>query len=527
MFHATGFRVADLPDTLTGNCGNSPGIACRLAWDITHSPTATQVVKVYLAGPVSQAGRIAFVLVLALLVRFIFHRLINKVTERAATATLAVTPNGRAHKAAATMQMAGTERREQRARALGSILRSAISVIVFGIAALTILSILGFNVAPLLASTAVLGVALGFGAQNLVRDYLAGLLMLVEDHYGVGDTINAGVATGTVEAMSLLTTTLRDVNGVVWHIRNGTIDSVGNESQGWSRAVIDYPVPYEEDLAKIRALMEQAADSLYRERGWKKLILEKPEVWGAQGLSGREVTMRLVAKTAPMRQLEVARELRARVKATLDAAGVQPAGPDTIVISAPPAIATAERWHTPGHDALTPAAAPGRGSGSMCRRYCSNLPDGTSTRSTEPRQRRGTRKLSGMSQPVSFYEAVGGEEFFTRLVHRFYQGVAEDPVLRPVYPAKDLGPAEEHLRLFLMQYWGGPRTYDELRGHPRLRMRHARFTIGEAERDAWLHHMRVALDEARAGRGARRPALGLPGHGRAQPGQRRSCARAP
>jgi len=82
-----------------------------------------------------------------------------------------------------------------------------------------------------------------------------------------------------------------------------------------------------------------------------------------------------------------------------------------------------------------------------------------------------------MSQPVSFYEAVGGEEFFTRLVHRFYQGVADDPVLRPVYPAKDLGPAEEHLRLFLMQYWGGPRTYDELRGHPRLRMRHARFTV--------------------------------------------------
>ena len=100
-----------------------------------------------------------------------------------------------------------------------------------------------------------------------------------------------------------------------------------------------------------------------------------------------------------------------------------------------------------------------------------------------------------MSQAVSFYEAVGGEEFFTRLVHRFYQGVAEDPVLRPVYPAKDLGPAEEHLRLFLMQYWGGPRTYDDLRGHPRLRMRHARFTIGEAERDAWLHQMRVALDE--------------------------------
>ena len=341
MFHATGFRIADVPDTLTGNCGDNPGIACRLAWDISHSSTATQVVKVYLAGPVSQAGRIAFVLVLALFVRAVINRLIKKITERAATATLAVTPNGRAHKEAAAGQMAGTERREQRALALGSILRSAVSVIVFAIAALTILGILGFDLAPVLASTAVLGVALGFGAQNLVREYLAGLLMLVEDHYGVGDTINAGVATGTVEAMTLLTTRLRDVNGVVWHIRNGTIDSVGNESQGWSRAVIDYPVPYEEDLSRIRVLMEQAANSLYRERGWKKLMLEKPEVWGAQGLSGREVTMRLVAKTAPMRQLEVARELRARVKAALDAAGVQPAGPDTILITAPPAPAIA------------------------------------------------------------------------------------------------------------------------------------------------------------------------------------------
>ena len=98
-------------------------------------------------------------------------------------------------------------------------------------------------------------------------------------------------------------------------------------------------------------------------------------------------------------------------------------------------------------------------------------------------------------EPRSFYDAVGGEETFTRLVHRFYQEVAADPVLRPVYPAKDLGPAEEHLRLFLMQYWGGPTTYNELRGHPRLRMRHVRFRIGETERDLWLKHMRTALDE--------------------------------
>src|SRR6201993_5530524 len=99
------------------------------------------------------------------------------------------------------------------------------------------------------------------------------------------------------------------------------------------------------------------------------------------------------------------------------------------------------------------------------------------------------------TREISFYDAVGGEETFRRLTHLFYQGVAADPQLRAVYPSKDLGPAEEHLRLFLMQYWGGPATYNELRGHPRLRMRHRHFYIGETERDLWLKHMRTALDE--------------------------------
>ena len=99
------------------------------------------------------------------------------------------------------------------------------------------------------------------------------------------------------------------------------------------------------------------------------------------------------------------------------------------------------------------------------------------------------------STELSLYAAVGGEETFRRLVSGFYQRVADDPQLRAVYPSRDLGPAEEHLRLFLIQYWGGPGTYSERRGHPRLRMRHARFAIGEAERDAWLRHMRAAMDE--------------------------------
>jgi len=339
VFNATSLALdpsAQVPGTLTGSCGDSPGIACRLAWDLTHNANTAEFVRIYLASPVSRGVRIAFVIVLAVIVRFIAHRLINRITERAATATLPVAANGRAQRAAAAIHPAGNERREQRTRALGSILRSAVSIVVFGLAALTIVGDLGFNLTPLLLSTTVLGVALGFGAQNLIRDYLAGILTLTEDHYGVGDTINVKEVSGTVEAMTLLTTRLRDVNGVVWHIRNGTIDTVGNESQGWSRAIIDYPVPYGEDLAQVRMLMQQAADSLYRERGWSELMLEEPEVWGAQELSSREVTMRIVAKTAPMRQWEVGRELRARVKTALDAAGVAPAGPDTIVITAPP-----------------------------------------------------------------------------------------------------------------------------------------------------------------------------------------------
>jgi hemoglobin len=97
-------------------------------------------------------------------------------------------------------------------------------------------------------------------------------------------------------------------------------------------------------------------------------------------------------------------------------------------------------------------------------------------------------------EQITFYEAVGGEETFRRLVSRFYRGVADDPLLRPLYPEEDLAGAEERLRLFLMQYWGGPSTYSQRRGHPALRMRHARFAIGQAERDAWLRHMCEAVD---------------------------------
>jgi moderate conductance mechanosensitive channel len=203
-------------------------------------------------------------------------------------------------------------------------LRSGASVTIFAIAGFVILGDLSINLAPLLASAGVVGVAVGFGAQSLVRDYLAGIFMLVEDQYGVGDAITVGDASGTVENVTLRITRVRDVNGVVWHIRNGAIETVGNESQGWARAVIDFPVPYEADLAAIMTLLTQVGIRMWNDPAWRSVMLEAPEVWGAQEIAGNKVIMRMVAKTAPLRQWGVERELRARLKTALQEAGIPP-----------------------------------------------------------------------------------------------------------------------------------------------------------------------------------------------------------
>jgi hypothetical protein len=387
------------PATLLGSCGNSPGLACRLVWDVSHDSRAATLTDDFLAGPVHLLLRVLFVILLALVIQALVHRLINRLTERAAQSLLPQLRNGMngalrvptragarwfvprrparrrrsasddsvaddaaAVKAAAAAgtpaDLAGAgavqgasqagisgpevgspvvsntvaqteaalvdERRKQRVRALGAILRSAASVTIFSIAGFVVLGDLGINLAPLLASAGVVGVAIGFGAQNLVRDYLSGIFMLVEDQYGVGDVITVGDATGTVENVTLRITRVRDVNGIVWHIRNGAIERVGNESQGWARAVIDFPVPFAADLATIRNLLQETGDMMWNEPTWRVVMLEAPEVWGAQKITKDEVTMRIVAKTAPLRQWEVEREMRARIKRALHDAAIMP-----------------------------------------------------------------------------------------------------------------------------------------------------------------------------------------------------------
>ncbi|HLX47533.1 MAG TPA: mechanosensitive ion channel family protein [Streptosporangiaceae bacterium] len=329
-------------DTLIAACGSSePGTACRLVWDLTHSGTATRLTRVYLAGPVTVALRIAFVLLLAFVIRALAHRILRRMTDRAANGG----KDGSGH--ALLPELTG-ERRRQRSQALRTILGNASSILIFGIAAIIIMGDLGINLAPILASAGVLGVALGFGAQNLVGDFLAGVSILLEDQYGVGDVITTSATTGTVEAVGLRVTRMRDVNGVVWHIRNGSIQQVGNQSQGWARAVIDFPVPYQQDMSEIRQIMTQVATAMWREPRWEGVILEEPKVWGVQSLSSSEAVWRLVAMTTPPRQYEVERELRERIKVELDSRGIATA-PTVFTLTGPDA-----------HGGATLAAAAGQ-----------------------------------------------------------------------------------------------------------------------------------------------------------------------
>jgi moderate conductance mechanosensitive channel len=225
-------------------------------------------------------------------------------------------------------------RRSQRADTLGAVLRNLSSVVIWVVAAVTILQILGVRLGPLLAGAGFIGLAIAVSAQQMVRDFLAGIAMLLEDQYGVGDVIDVGPATGEVERVGLRTTRLRSVDGTVWHVRNGEIERVGNHSRDWSRVLLDVEVARRADLSLAIGTVERAARELYEDERWRPLLLDDPEVWGVEGLSPASVTIRLAVKTRPFRRDDVARELRARVDETIERAGIPlPAAAEAVLIS--------------------------------------------------------------------------------------------------------------------------------------------------------------------------------------------------
>jgi small-conductance mechanosensitive channel len=299
--------------------------------------------------------RIVVIILVALIIRAVLKRTIDRAVRpvRGETPRL-LRPFKERLEGSSFLESAGlvSERRSQRAATLGSVLKSAASATIFVIAFLLVLSELEIDLAPFIAGTSIVGVALGFGAQNIVKDFLAGMFMLMEDQYGVGDVIDFEKASGTVEAVGLRSTRLRDVNGTVWYVRNGEVVRVGNKSQGFAQVVLDIPIDAWADVDGASAAMRAVSGEMSQEEDWSGVFLSAPEVQGVESMTREETVIRLVAKVRPLEQWRTARELRRRIRDRLERLDIdahippQPATPQTPVgedVPPPPADGSVPR----------------------------------------------------------------------------------------------------------------------------------------------------------------------------------------
>ncbi|NJA60954.1 mechanosensitive ion channel family protein [Streptomyces sp. NEAU-H3] len=285
--------------------------------------------------------RIVMIVVIALVLRQVVRRTITRFIARM----------NRPGENAATSALGGllvnAERRRQRSEAIGSVLRSVASFLILGTAALMVLSTFKINLAPLLASAGVAGVAIGFGARNLVTDFLSGVFMILEDQYGVGDTIDAGVASGEVIEVGLRVTKLRGDNGEIWYIRNGEVKRIGNLSQGWATAGVDVTVKTDEDLDRVKATLASVAEAMSKEEPWSERLWGPVETLGLESVLLDSMVVRVAARTMPGQAVAVERELRWRIKHAFDKEGISIVG--GMPVSSPAAD---------GSDAAAGVAAP-------------------------------------------------------------------------------------------------------------------------------------------------------------------------
>jgi len=301
-------------------CVDKNADLCNYVYDVTGSEWLAKASNWLIAKPFS----ILLLIAIGIVVRWLLCRIITRLTRRAATGSMpSLIARGKVPQMFMEQNAAALERRQQRAETMGSLLKSIVSVIVFSIVGFMVIAQLGYNIAPLIASAGIIGVALGFGAQSLVKDFLSGIFLILEDQYGVGDIVDVGAASGTVEAVGLRVTRLRDVNGTVWYVRNGELLAVGNMSQNWARTVLDIPVAFSEDLTRVREILREVAHEVWEDPEYRPEILEEPEVWGVERWDPDGVVVRVVVKTAPQQQWSVARELRERIKDRFDAEGIE------------------------------------------------------------------------------------------------------------------------------------------------------------------------------------------------------------
>jgi small conductance mechanosensitive channel len=275
--------------------------------------------------------QIALILLTAIIARFLALRFIGRISEGIATGRggLARLDDRLPTATALFASPLASARRQARARTTASVLKSATTAVVGIMAVLSVLQVLNIGFVQALASVSVVGIAVGLGAQAVIKDLIAGIFMILEDQYGVGDVVDLGEVIGTVESVGLRVTRLRDAEGTVWYLRNGEVLRVGNQSQGTARAVLDVGLPPGLELARAQTLLLDVARGLSKDEDLAGLIIDEPHVWGIESVTADAIAVRLVVRTQPLRQWTVARELRRRILERFEAEELpRPAGLD-------------------------------------------------------------------------------------------------------------------------------------------------------------------------------------------------------
>lgn len=260
------------------------------------------------------------VLLLALLARWLWHRFVRRTTVTFTKS--AVTRYLSGDKDSPREREMAIERYRARAAAVASLMMSVGTFVIASVAVLFALSAIGINIAPLLASAGIAGIAIGFGAQTIVRDFLSGVFMILENQYGVGDVVTINGVTGTVEDVGLRITTVRDFDGTVWYVTNGSVTELGNRSQGWSVAVVDVPVGHGADLEQAKSVLVTTVTELQQNEVWASRIMPDEPVVGVEAITATAVTIRIRLHTVHEQQVAVARELRVRAVKALEAASI-------------------------------------------------------------------------------------------------------------------------------------------------------------------------------------------------------------
>jgi moderate conductance mechanosensitive channel len=294
-------------------CADDSGSWCARFYELTNNDVISRSADAIVAGVLQTT----LIVVVAVVARYLLHRLIYRVVEGSTGARVSRLVS-RAPALGRDGGVSAAERSAQRARTIGSVLRSIASVVIGTAAAVMVLAEFNINLSPILASAGIVGLAVGFGAQNLVRDFLSGMFMLLEDQYGVGDVVDLGGASGTVEAVGLRITTVRDVAGTVWYVRNGEILRVGNKSQGYAVAVVDVPLAHHTDLVEAADLAGRVAIERVAESDIAADVLDPPEVLGVERVGPEGVTMRITVRVNPGRQWAVQRALNAAISEAYD-----------------------------------------------------------------------------------------------------------------------------------------------------------------------------------------------------------------